>query len=67
MNVALLKQKIAECGLTGEEIASAIDVDPSTYYRKLNAEGETFTVAQVKKLAETLHLTGSEASIIFLT
>lgn len=66
MNVTRLREKISESGLTGEEIAAAINVDPSTYYRKMNAEGENFTVSQAKKLANALRLTGAEAAEIFL-
>ena len=66
MDVKRLKQKISEANLTGESVAAAIGVDPSTYYRKLSAEGENFTVAQAKKLADLLNLPGSEAADIFL-
>lgn len=66
MDVQRLRQKVADSALTCEEIAAAIGVDPSTYYRKINAAGENFTVAQAKKLATVLRLTHAEASEIFL-
>ena len=67
MDVSRLKQKISELGFTGEEIAAAIGIDQSTYYRKMSAAGENFTVAQVKKMVAVLHLTCVEANEIFLT
>lgn len=67
MNVKKLKEKISEANLTGEMVSSTIGIDQSTYYRKLNAEGENFTVAQAKKLASLLKLSGKEAAEIFLS
>ena len=64
--MARLKQKVSELGFTGEEIAAAIGIDPSTYYRKIGAAGENFTVAQVKKMVLVLHLNRTEANEIFL-
>lgn len=65
MNVARLKQALSRQNLTVDEVATAIGIDPSTYYRKMNSEGETFTVSQAKKLASVLQLSGAEASEIF--
>ena len=67
MDVKKLKAKIAEAKLTGDAVAAAVGIDQSTYYRKLNAEGENFTVGQAKKLAALLNLPGSEAAEIFLS
>ena len=67
MDVQKLREKISKAKLTGEEVSSAIGVDQSTYYRKLNSSGENFTVAQAKKLASLLKLSGKEAADIFLT
>lgn len=67
MDVLRLKRKISELGLTGEAVAAAIGVDQSTYYRKLGTEGENFTIAQAKKLASLLGLSGEEAAEYFLT
>lgn len=66
MDVQRLKTKISEAHLTGEEIAAALGVDPSTYYRKISAAGENFTVAQAKTLARILGLSPREAAKIFL-
>lgn len=67
MDVKKLKDKISEAKLTGEAVAAAVGIDQSTYYRKLSAEGESFTVGQAKKLAALLNLPGAEAAEIFLS
>lgn len=66
MDVKSLKKKIAECGISIEELSAIADIDPSTYYRKINTNGENFTVAQAKKMAAALGMTKEEASRIFL-
>lgn len=66
MNASKLREKVEKSGLTVEELATRIGIDPSTYYRKMNADGENFTVAQAKKMATVLGLTNDEASEIFL-
>jgi transcriptional regulator with XRE-family HTH domain len=67
MDVAKFKRKFEESGLTVEELSDLIGIDPSTYYRKVNSNGENFTVKQAKKLAEILGLSPAEASEIFLS
>ena len=47
-------------------MAREIGVDPSTFYRKLKAEGINFTVGQMHKIVEVLHLSREEAASIFL-
>lgn len=66
MDTERLRQKISESSMTCEEISEAIGINPSTYYRKMNAQGETFTIAQAKSLARVLRLSNVEASEIFL-
>ena len=66
MNAQRLKDKISEARLTGEEISAALSIDPSTYYRKMSAAGESFTVSQAKILARLLALSNQEAAEIFL-
>lgn len=66
MNTAKLRGRIVECGLRQEDVAKAIGIDASTLSRKLNADGETFTIGQMYKLADVLSLSGEEAAEIFL-
>lgn len=65
MNVNKLKGKIVENGLNVESVSKSIGLDRSTFYRKLNSQGETFTVREVNLLRETLNLTKEEAMSIF--
>lgn len=65
-DMAKLRGKIAEKSLTQEEVASMIGVDGSTFSRKMKANGLTFTVEQMHKIADVLALTNQEAVQIFL-
>ena len=67
VNTRRIVGRIAELGLTGESVAKAIGVNPSTYYRKMAGGGEKFTIAQVQRLAELLDFTKDEAATIFFS
>lgn len=61
-----LKKKAGELGVKVKEIALALGIDESTYYRKMADNGNTFSVAQAQKLTELLQLSKEEAREIFL-
>lgn len=65
MNAELLKTKIKESGKSVGAVASDINVDESTFYRKLQKNGETFTVAQAAAIKDALGLSAHEAFDIF--
>ena len=65
MNVNKLKGKIVENGLSVKEVSVSIGIEKSTFYRKLNNQGETFTVREINLIRETLKLTKEEAMAIF--
>jgi transcriptional regulator with XRE-family HTH domain len=65
-NMDKLRGKMAERKVTQEELAEQIGVDPSTFYRKMKAEGVNFTVGQMHKIVEVLNLSSDEAASIFL-
>lgn len=65
-NMDVLRAKMLEKGITYEAMASSLGIDVSTFYRKLKAEGTTFTVGQMHRIVEILGLTNEEASSIFL-
>jgi len=65
-NMDMLRGKMAELKLSPEDMAQAIGVDPSTFYRKIKAEGISFTVGQMHKIVDVLHLSREEAASIFL-
>ena len=47
IDTELLKQRMQERGKTGAQIAKALGINESTYYRKMANKGQTFTVLQV--------------------
>lgn len=66
MNTAKLKGKMKELNVTQEELAKLIGVSLSTINRKLQDDGESFTVGEVQRIVSALHLTADEARLIFL-
>ena len=66
MNVELLKQSMAEKGVSGTEIAKAIGKNKATFYRKLKRESGSFTVEEAAKITEALKLSKKQAVAIFL-
>lgn len=65
MNTELLKAKMKESGKSVAAVAKDINVDESTFYRKLQKNGETFTVAQAAIIKDALSLSAKEAFDIF--
>ena len=65
-DMAKLKGKITERSMTQEEVAEKIGIDSSTFSRKMKADGLTFTVGQMHKIANVLSLANQEAVQIFL-
>ena len=66
VDVNRLKGKTVEMGMNGEKLAKLLEIDQSTYYRKLGADGTTFTLDQVFRITEALKLSRQEAVDIFL-
>ena len=66
INISLLKYKMAKMQLSHSEMAQKLGIDASTFYRKLQSNGENFTVGQMHKIVEALNLSGDEARSIFL-
>lgn len=65
-NMQLLRAKIVERNLTQEKLAKAIGVDSSTFSRKMQSSGLSFSIGEMHKIAEILELSGEEAKAIFL-
>ena len=66
MNIAKLKGKAVEKGMTPEKLAECIGINRATLYRKLN-NSEKITIGEAQKIKEVLELTNEEATEIFLT
>ena len=67
VNINKLKRKIVENGLTIEKLADNIGIDRSTLYRKINNNGETFTIKEADLILNALNLTAEEAKAIFFS
>ncbi len=65
VNVDKLRGKIVEKRTTIGQLAPKIGIDKSTFYRKLNEEGKTFTIKEVELIVKKLKLTKDEAIEIF--
>lgn len=67
VNVMKLKGKIVENGMTVGRLADKIGIDRSTFYRRLENKGESFTIRETIKICDALNLTRDEAVGIFFT
>ena len=65
-NAPKLRGKIVEKGMSQEMIAKQIGIDQSTFYRKMKADGLTFSVGEMHKIVKILDLNKTEATEIFL-
>lgn len=67
VNVNKLKGKIVEKGLSVEALADKVEINRSTLYRKINTDGETFSIKEADKIASALDLNAEEANAIFFS
>ena len=65
INVPKLKGKMAENNTNGAQLAGKIGVARTTFYRKLNSGGGSFTVEEVQGIAAALNMTPDEVMNIF--
>lgn len=66
VNTRALKGKLKERGMTQEEAAKALGIDPSTFNRKINNEsGDVITVREAEKISTLLLIPKSELGSIF--
>ncbi len=66
MNILKLKGKIVENGLNNMLFAEKIGLPIATFYRRLENDGVDFSIGEIQKIVEVLHLTNEEAIEIFL-
>lgn len=67
VNINKLKGKIVERGLNVEKLAERIGLDKSTLYRKINNDGETFSIREANLICKELKLSPQEATAIFFS
>ena len=65
VNVQLLKENIIKKGLNVEIVSEKIGINKSTFYRKINNEGLTFSIKEVTEIAKILKLRRKEVDDIF--
>lgn len=65
VNINKLKGRIIECDMSVEKVASAMGIDKSTLYRKINANGETISIKEATLIAKILRLTADDINAIF--
>jgi predicted DNA-binding protein (UPF0251 family) len=66
MNMAKLRGKIVENNTTQEAVADTMNIDRSTFYRKIKSGGEGFTIKEVRDMINIIPLTREEVWEIFL-
>ena len=67
VNTEAIKRKMSAKGITARDMAQALGIDESTYYRRMANHGIKFTVWEAQKIAEILNLSNKEATHIFLS
>jgi transcriptional regulator with XRE-family HTH domain len=65
INKEILKARMEKRGVTVSDMASALEIDESTYYRKINSGGVNFSVKQVNEIAKVLNLSKKDCINIF--
>lgn len=65
-NYNKLRGRIRETGLTQEEVAKQINVNPATLSLKLNNASE-FTQSEIRSICELLNISGHDLSDYFFT
>lgn len=65
VNIEHLKSAMRSRGVTVEQAAEHIGVNPATFYRRISRDGEKFTVSEVGKLAELLGMDSATMQNIF--
>lgn len=65
VNINKLRGKIAEMGFSLNTFAENLPMDNSTFYRKMSANGETFSIKEADAIATELQLDYSEVMDIF--
>ena len=66
MNTVVVKQRMKDRHITGEMMAKELGMDPSTYYRKMQKNGDDFSVMDLNVFKRMLELEGQEALDILL-
>lgn len=65
MNIERMKQFMKEHDLTPKDMAKAAKINESTWFRKVNRDGDTLTVKEMNMIISAFHMDKVEAADIF--
>lgn len=65
MNVEKMKRFMKENGLTPKDMANAAEINESTWFRKMNRDGDTVTVKEMNMIINAFGIPKAEAADIF--
>lgn len=65
MNILKIRGLMAEQMITQRAMAEMLGISLSSFHRKLKSGGNRFTLEELVKMKEPLHLSDEEASEIF--
>lgn len=65
VNTEKLKEVIIEKNTTQENVADSLEINRSTFYRKMRNHEKSFSVEEAQKMVELIPLTMDEAVEIF--
>lgn len=61
MNTTEVKKRMKDKGITGEAMAKALGMNPATYYRKMQKNGEEFSAVDINVFKRVLEMDSQEA------
>jgi transcriptional regulator with XRE-family HTH domain len=65
INSMELKAEIKRSGLTQDQLANKIGIDPSTLNRKINNKNSTLSVDEAQKIVAVLNIPEEKLAVIF--
>lgn len=65
MNTELLIEYLSAKGKSAAEMAEIVGIDLSTWYRRLQRKGDSFTIKEMNAIIRACHMTATEAAQIF--
>ena len=66
MDTKEVKRRMKDKGITGEVMAKALGMDPSTYYRKMQKDGKEFSAMDLNVFKRMLDMNSQEAVDLLL-
>lgn len=65
MDAEKLKKIMEKKNISAQEMATATDMDISTWYRKIQKNGETFNIREMDLIIKKLKIDKTEAASLF--